>query len=338
VVGYSYDYQNRLVRKALDSDGDGTVDSSTIFVYDGNQIALQFDHTGTSDVAAADLSHRYLWGSAVDQLLADEHVEELGTAGDVVWPLTDNLNTVRDLATYNSGADTTTVADHRVYDAYGNLKSETNSAVDCVFGFTGRMLDKDTGLQNNHNRWYDAKVGRWMSNDPIGLAAGDANLGRYVGNSPTNWIDPSGLKAGDEFKSPDDAARNWKETYRRLTAKDHRERGSTIYRTKDGSFSYSEPAVATPNDPHEVEPSLPPRGTKVAGVIHSHTVDNTFSDWDVQKALEILEKLKSAIPEYLDTPNDDLLKMDLNNKKEPVTSIKTPPSDQEAPRTPCTKK
>ncbi len=32
-----------------------------------------------------------------------------------------------------------------------------------------------------------------LSNDPIGFAAGDANLYRYVGNGPTNATDPSGL-------------------------------------------------------------------------------------------------------------------------------------------------
>lgn len=32
-----------------------------------------------------------------------------------------------------------------------------------------------------------------MSNDPIGLRGGDFNLRRYVGNSPTNAVDPSGL-------------------------------------------------------------------------------------------------------------------------------------------------
>ncbi len=61
-------------------------------------------------------------------------------------------------------------------------------------GFTGRMFDTATGLQNNLNRWYDAKVGRWISEDPIGFAAGDANIYRYVGNSPTNYVDPSGLQ------------------------------------------------------------------------------------------------------------------------------------------------
>ena len=55
-----------------------------------------------------------------------------------------------------------------------------------IIGYTGRPLDLVTGLQNNLNRWYDARTGRWISEDPIGFAAGDANLYRYVGNGPTN--------------------------------------------------------------------------------------------------------------------------------------------------------
>jgi RHS repeat-associated protein len=65
--------------------------------------------------------------------------------------------------------------------------------IDLAFAFTGRLLDQATGLQNNLNRWYDASVGRWLSEDPIGFNAGDANLYRYVGNGPTNGADPSGL-------------------------------------------------------------------------------------------------------------------------------------------------
>ena len=40
---------------------------------------------------------------------------------------------------------------------------------------------------------YDPTVGRWTTEDPIGLAAGDTNFERYVGNHPTNATDPTGL-------------------------------------------------------------------------------------------------------------------------------------------------
>jgi len=107
--------------------------------------------------------------------------------------LTDHLNTVRDIAKYDSQTDTTTVVNHLVYDAFGRVTSETSPAVDSLFLFTARPFDQDTQLQNNLNRWYDASVGRWLSEDPIGFAAGDGNLYRYVRNNPATELDPSGL-------------------------------------------------------------------------------------------------------------------------------------------------
>lgn len=40
---------------------------------------------------------------------------------------------------------------------------------------------------------FDPRIGRWLSEDPIGFQAADPNLYRYVGNNPTNATDPSGL-------------------------------------------------------------------------------------------------------------------------------------------------
>jgi hypothetical protein len=40
---------------------------------------------------------------------------------------------------------------------------------------------------------YDPTIGRWLSEDPIGFEAGDANLYRYVGNGPAIYVDPTGL-------------------------------------------------------------------------------------------------------------------------------------------------
>ncbi|MFN6107665.1 MAG: RHS repeat domain-containing protein, partial [Planctomycetaceae bacterium] len=44
-------------------------------------------------------------------------------------------------------------------------------------------------------RWYDPRAGRFLSEDPLGFAAGDVNLSRYVGNGATLWVDPSGMDA-----------------------------------------------------------------------------------------------------------------------------------------------
>jgi RHS repeat-associated protein len=64
------------------------------------------------------------------------------------------------------------------------------------FGFTGRENDS-TGtlsLYNYRIGSYSPALQRFLTEDPIGLAGGDVNLYAYVGNSPTNFIDPLGLE------------------------------------------------------------------------------------------------------------------------------------------------
>ena len=153
----------------------------------------QFDEAGNRTVLALDqtgaVTNRYLWGAAVDEILADEQV-----GGELLWTLTDNLGTVRELVN-----NTSAVRNHIVYDTYGNVLSETAGGARSAIKFTGRYFDTETGLQWNLNRWYDPKVGRWLSQDPIGFDGGDANLYRYVGNDPGNGVDPSGLMPPDSI-------------------------------------------------------------------------------------------------------------------------------------------
>ena len=85
-----------------------------------------------------------------------------------------------------------TVLYHTGYDSFGNKVSSTGSGGD-RFGFTGREHDAALNLYYYRARFYDPATGRFVSKDPIGFDAGDANLYRYVGNGPTNGTDPSGL-------------------------------------------------------------------------------------------------------------------------------------------------
>lgn len=189
-VDYEYDAYNRLVKRSLDADGAGPNPATTQYwAYDeGINAVLQFDGS-----ASTNLSHRYLWSDRVDELFADEQITSPSVAGNTLWGLADNLGTLRDIADFNESTGVTTVTNHRTFNANGKLVAETNAAVDLLFAFTGKQLDDATSLQHNLNRWYDANLGQWLSEDPIGFAAGDANLRRYVGNGALNRTDPSGL-------------------------------------------------------------------------------------------------------------------------------------------------
>jgi RHS repeat-associated protein len=190
-VDQTYDVFNRWIRRQTDPDGPGGASAVDTFFtgYDGITPTLQF-----SGSAASNLDHRYLLGPAVDMILADEDVNSLTQAGNTSWALWDHLGTPRHLADQNESTYTTTVTNHRAYDSFGNLTSETNSAVDLLFGFTGKAFDDDTGQQNNLNRWYNAGLGQWSSQDPIGFGGLDFNLRRYVANAPIDSIDPLGLQ------------------------------------------------------------------------------------------------------------------------------------------------
>ena len=58
--------------------------------------------------------------------------------------------------------------------------------------FTGRE-DDGAGLYYSRARYYSPQQQRFISGDPISFAGGGTNLYAYVGNSPTNYTDPSGL-------------------------------------------------------------------------------------------------------------------------------------------------
>jgi RHS repeat-associated protein len=78
------------------------------------------------------------------------------------------------------------------------------------YKFTGFEHDAESQLDHAFFRQYSARLGRWMSPDPSGLAAVDPsnpqtwNRYAYVMNSPINYIDPLGLMTICYWENPGD--------------------------------------------------------------------------------------------------------------------------------------
>jgi RHS repeat-associated protein len=175
-VQYVYDVYNHRIAKLVDLDGEGALPTTTErYVYEDDDIALVFDGEGI-------LTDRYLNAPGIDQVLAEE--SDSGT----VWALTDLQGSIRDLVDSNG-----TLTNHISYDSFGNITTQTNPSAYFRFGFTGQEFDVESGNYYYWNRYFDPGTGRFLSQDPLGFGAGDANLYRYVGNSPTNFTDPNGM-------------------------------------------------------------------------------------------------------------------------------------------------
>lgn len=105
--------------------------------------------------------------------------------GQVV-PLVDALDSVFALADSNGNLVT-----QYTYDPFGNTVA-SGTVSNNPYQYTGQEND-GTGLYYMHARYYSPLMHRFISEDPLGFAGGDVNLHAYVGGSPTNLRDPSGL-------------------------------------------------------------------------------------------------------------------------------------------------
>ena len=107
----------------------------------------------------------------------------------MVYYQLDHLGTP--IAAHNAKGEAVWTAE---YEAWGRIRNETVSdglKANIPFRFQGQYYDEESGLHYNRFRYYDPEIGRFVSQDPIGLKGG-GNLYAYVVN-PTLWIDPLGL-------------------------------------------------------------------------------------------------------------------------------------------------
>ncbi|EFN9155971.1 RHS repeat protein, partial [Escherichia coli] len=82
------------------------------------------------------------------------------------------------------------------YDEWGNLLNEENPHhLHQPYRLPGQQHDEESGLYYNRNRYYNPLLGRYITQDPIGLAGG-WSLYAYPLN-PVNGIDPLGLSPAD---------------------------------------------------------------------------------------------------------------------------------------------
>jgi RHS repeat-associated protein len=88
------------------------------------------------------------------------------------------------------GDGTGTLQTQYTYEPFG-ITTQTGLASTSSYKYTGRE-DDGTGLMYYRARYYQPRLQRFISEDPIGFLGGDANLYGYVTENPLYYTDPSG--------------------------------------------------------------------------------------------------------------------------------------------------
>jgi RHS repeat-associated protein len=184
---YLYDpLGRRLAKQRYAADGT-TVVERTDFVWDGttlceqtttsvdhrHPVTLTWEHQGLHPVAQTERITN-----------ADTPQEDIDQRFFAI--VTDLVGTPTELV----GEDGT-IAWHMRSTLWGKTIWNRSAAAYTPLRFPGQYCDPETGLHYNLFRQYDPETARYLTRDPLGLAA-DLNPIAYVRN-PLTWADPLGL-------------------------------------------------------------------------------------------------------------------------------------------------
>ena len=168
-ASFVYDAFGRRMSKTISG-------TTTQYLYDRLNPVQELN---SSDGVVANL----LTGLSIDEYFT--RTDSSGTSAFVADALGSTVGLVN-----SSGA----IGTSYTYQPFG-ATTIAGSANGNSYQFTGRENDA-TGLYFYRARYYSPTYQRFVSQDPIGFAGGDANLYGYVFNGPTNFRDPFGFCVG----------------------------------------------------------------------------------------------------------------------------------------------
>ncbi len=194
---FTYDCENRLVK--AHTLVDGITESEALYRYDslGRRVAKQVKSKGQTQEkhflwqglrmlqeTAPGKDSLYLYEPSSYAPLARVDREE-GLPPQTYYFHTDQIGTPVEMT--NSEGE---IVWQATYRSWGAMDLLAVAKVEQNLRFQGQYIDEETGLHYNTFRYYDPGVGRFITQDPIGLDGG-GNLYLYATN-PIDWIDPLG--------------------------------------------------------------------------------------------------------------------------------------------------
>ena len=177
-ITFRYDAEGRRISKTV---GDKTLK----YVYDEDNIIL---HLNGENKIIAEFTH----GIEIDSPLI------MIRDSKTYYYHRDYLGSVIALSDTDGN-----IVQQYAYDSFGNVvfidKDGDKTHIPSIenpFTYTSREWDEDAKMYYYRARWFNPEIGRFISEDPIGVNVGlsslDYNLYSYVRNNPLNYVDSDG--------------------------------------------------------------------------------------------------------------------------------------------------
>lgn len=169
VADYAYNPHGQRIKKTANG-------RATWYFYNENGLAAEYSSTG--------------------QLLKEYHFHPQKTwmtdplfqrtiAGELYYYHNDHLGTPQQMVDASGN-----VVWSAQYSAFGKAYVTVNT-VENNLRFPGQYFDEETGLHQNYFRDYDAETGRYLQEDPLGIAS-SINYYAYAYQNPLSFTDPTG--------------------------------------------------------------------------------------------------------------------------------------------------
>ena len=186
IATYQYNHLRQRISKTIyqkDNQANQTKEETTQYLWDKGLLS--------AEIKDDKVIRRYVYLDIMPVAVLDYGYDEKGKLNETkVYSIhTDHLGTPK--AITNDKQETVWSIE---MDTFGETKS-IDSKDDFTFNlrFAGQYFDQESGYHYNYHRYYDPKIGRYLTSDPIGLNGGSLNTYAYVDNEIWGLVDPWGL-------------------------------------------------------------------------------------------------------------------------------------------------
>ena len=197
VAVYKYDFAGRRVKKIIY----GSPNVVRRYIYDGDQVIEERNDNGGPLL-------KYYYGPGIDEPICMHRTPYgYGEGAGLFYYHYDGLGSVVAISDANGE-----IVERYEYDVFGRSivhtgagadgiwmtaddVTDSKSALDNPFMFTGRRYDAETGLYYYRARYYNAYIGRFMSADPIAMYMQYASVSQRTRDRiPGTYLFPSAVQ------------------------------------------------------------------------------------------------------------------------------------------------